>query len=190
MNAIGVDEVGRGCLAGPMLVVAARAKSNLPINMKDSKRLSPRQRQVLLRLIKNSCDLGEGWVSANEIDSLGLTGATKLGVKRSLLAIKALYDEPIIIDGKINYAPSEFINCRAIIKADKTVPIVSAASIYAKVVRDKYMAGIAKTHINYGFDKHMGYGTKGHMAAIEAFGIIDNFHRLSFLPIRNLSSAT
>src|SRR4051812_6898730 len=100
---IGIDEVGRGCWAGPLLVVAARVSSTLPQGLKDSKKLNKKQRENLFSYIHLSCDLGEGWVSAPEIDTLGLTGAMKLGVARALTAIQAENSEEIIMDGLINY---------------------------------------------------------------------------------------
>lgn len=171
-------------------MVAARSKSALPINLKDSKLLSKAQRQGFMPRLTSSCDFGEGWVSSVEIDLFGLSDATRLGVKRALVAVKARPDEKIIVDGHINYAPSKYINCQALINADEIMPIVSAASIYAKVKRDKFMTDIADTYINYGFETHMGYGTKRHKLAIEAYGIIDNFHRLSFVPLKKLTAST
>lgn len=183
---VGIDEVGRGCLAGPLLVVAARANSKLPPGLKDSKKLSKNQRQKMLDLLSNCCSFGEGWVSAYEIDRLGLTEATKLGVSRALKALDVRNDEAVIIDGKINYCPAKYKNVAALIKADDTVPIVSAASIYAKVTRDDYMAKMALEYSDYGFERHVGYGTKAHLLALQTFGPIDGFHRINYAPIKQL----
>jgi ribonuclease HII len=185
---IGVDEVGRGCLAGPLLVVAARQRAVLPKTVVDSKRLNRSQRQTVLEQIEQLCDFGEGWVSVAEIEKLGLTKATRLGVKRALLAIRADITEEIIIDGHINYSPRKYKNAKALIDADNLIRIVSAASIYAKVKRDTYMIERAADYNGYGFEAHVGYGTRIHLEAIRNSGLIAGFHRRTFAPIRSLNS--
>lgn len=182
---IGIDEVGRGCWAGPMLVVAARQKIDLPKGLKDSKKLSKKQREELHGDIKEACDLGEGWVEPAEIDRVGLTEAMKLGVARALDAIGAAANEKIIMDGTINYCSEDFISVQCIARADDMHPIVSAASIYAKVTRDNKMTELAKEHPNYGFDKHVGYGTKVHIEALKEYGVCA-LHRVSYKPIQAL----
>src|SRR4051812_8361674 len=139
MNVIGIDEVGRGCWAGPLLVVAARAKRALPEGLADSKLLSKQQREALLEAIVETCDLGEGWVQPEEIDRFGLAGAMKIGVSRALVALGAAFHEDIIMDGTVNYCPEDFAAVQTVAKADQSHPIVSAASIYAKVQRDAHM---------------------------------------------------
>jgi ribonuclease HII len=183
---VGIDEVGRGCWAGPLLVVAARATAELPDGLKDSKLLTRIQREEILNKLSISCGFGEGWVKASEIDNLGLAGALRLGVKRALVDLRVEINEEIIMDGKINYLPKKFINGRAIIDADNLVPIVSAASIYAKVTRDHFMAGLAKKYPLYSFEKHVGYGTKEHQAALSSYGVIKRVHRASYAPILRL----
>jgi len=181
---IGIDEVGRGCWAGPLLVVAARAKGTLPDGLKDSKKLSKKQRQILYVAIEKSCDRGEGWVQPVEIDELGLTEAMRLGVFRALNALKATHEEEIIMDGTFNYVSKEFINVKCIAKADDLYPIVSAAAIYAKVTRDTYMASEAHAQFpDYNFDLHVGYGTAAHIAALKLYGVTSQ-HRLSYKPIK------
>lgn len=182
MNIVGIDEVGRGSWAGPLLVVAARAKFELPQGLADSKLLSKSKREGLIEVIKATCDLGEGWVQPEEIDKLGLTRAMKLGVARALMALGVLADEPIVIDGLINYCPDEFMHVESVAKADQTHPIVSAASIYAKVMRDDHMARIAKFHPFYGFEKHVGYGTALHINALKVHGV-SKIHRRSYKPV-------
>lgn len=182
---IGIDEVGRGSWAGPLLLVAARQKHDLPAGLKDSKLLSKKQRQDLIEDIKLACDLGEGWVQPEEIDQLGLTQATKLGVSRALLSLSAGFEETIIIDGNINYCSDEYVNVQAIVNADDTHPIVSAASIYAKVARDEHMVRLAPMYPKYGFEKHVGYGTEFHQLMLKVYGP-SQIHRLSYKPVASL----
>lgn len=166
-------------------MVAARATLDLPPGLADSKTLSKKKRESLFSQIKLSCDLGEGWVSSIEIDKFGLTKAMRLGVARALKAINATTDEEIILDGLINYCDPLFINVKCVAKADSLYPIVSAASIYAKVLRDKYMANLNGTYAVYEFGSHVGYGTKLHLDSLIKHGISDQ-HRLSFAPVKRL----
>jgi ribonuclease HII len=185
---VGIDEVGRGCWAGPLLVVAARAKAKLPAGLKDSKVMTKLQREKILDLLSNSCEFGEGWVNATEIDEFGLAGALRLGVAKALLVLKAEADEEIIMDGKVNYVPAHFSNVKCIVNADALIPLVSAAGVYAKVRRDEYMSKLKQLHPAYGFEKHVGYGTAAHRLAIIEHGIIKDLHRMSFKPIQLLST--
>lgn len=179
---IGIDEVGRGAWAGPLLVVAARAFRELPLGLTDSKQLSAKKRELLNLEIIKTCELGEGWVEASEIDEIGLSAAMRLGVSRALKAIGARVDAEIIMDGPINYCPSEFSKVQTIVKADALHPVVSAASIYAKVTRDRQMKQLAKTHPLYGFEKNVGYGTALHISSLNAIGVCQQ-HRKSYKPI-------
>jgi len=179
---IGVDEVGRGSWAGPLLVVAAVVKTELPEGLKDSKLLTENQREKLIPDIEEACSLGEGWVQPEEIDQFGLTQAMRLGTARALLMLGASAKDQIIIDGNINYCPSEFVNVQAVIGADNTYPIVSAASIYAKVKRDAHMKRLAQIYPNYGFDKHVGYGTELHRIMLKNYGP-SLIHRRSYKPV-------
>lgn len=185
MRVLGVDEVGRGSWAGPLLVVVAQQKTNkyLPDGLADSKKLTTNHRQVLFYQIVDTCDLGEGWVQPEEIDEIGLTRAMKLATGRALMDIGAKINEKIIMDGVINYCPEEFRNVETIAKADSTHPIVSAASIYAKVKRDQHMSRLSQMYPNYHFDKHVGYGTKLHLEMIKLYGICQ-IHRKSYKPIK------
>lgn len=186
---VGVDEVGRGCLAGPLLVVAARQHGHLPGGVKDSKLLSKTQREEILNLLSICCEFGEGWVKAAEIDRLGLASALRLGVRRALASLKVSAEEEIIMDGSVNYIPKKFKNRSCVIDGDSLIPIISAASIHAKVARDRYMRKLAARHPCYLFESHVGYGTKTHMLAIKKLGTLKYVHRQSFLPIANLSGA-
>jgi ribonuclease HII len=186
---VGVDEVGRGCLAGPLLVVAARATDELPDGLKDSKLLSRKQREQILNKLSICCEFGEGWVKASEIDRVGLAGALRLGVRRALAGLSVEAEAEIIMDGSVNYIPKKFKLGRCLINGDSLVPVISAASIHAKVTRDRYMMKLADRHPGYLFESHVGYGTKAHMLALKKLGALKYVHRQSYLPIANLSGA-
>lgn len=186
---VGIDEVGRGCWAGPLLVVAARQTAELPQGVADSKVLSKKKREALFFDISLACDMGEGWVPAAEIDKVGLTKAMYLGVERALLALNASADEEMVMDGNINYCLPSYFNSTAVIDADATHPIVSAASIYAKVLRDKYMAELSIEYARYQFGKHVGYGTKLHNEMLKIYGVSD-IHRKSYKPILKIIEGT
>lgn len=180
---IGIDEVGRGCWAGPLLVVAYRQRGSLPSAVTDSKALTRRQRQALLTAIQAAGDIGEGWVSPAEIDQNGLSTAMRLAVSRALTALNADLTETIIMDGNINYCEPHFTKVTTVIKADASHPAVSAASIHAKVRRDAYMQEQAQRYPEYGFDAHVGYGTKLHAQTLRQYGPCD-LHRRSYRPVK------
>jgi ribonuclease HII len=179
---IGVDEVGRGAWAGPMLFCAVSLKK--PIDgLKDSKKLSKSQRQKLAEIIKiNANFIGYGWVSSAEIDDFGLSEACKIACFRAIDG--APDNAEIIIDGGLNFLPTD-IRASNLIKADDTVPEVSAASILAKVARDSLMTEESKKYPNFGFEKHVGYGTKDHLEAMKKNGLTP-LHRWSFKPVKAL----
>lgn len=182
---VGIDEVGRGSWAGPLLVVAATCEKQLPDGLKDSKVLTKKQREDLVERIENVCRLGEGWVQPEEIDELGLTAATRLGVSRALIMIGAEFDDQIIIDGHINYCPGEYSNVKTVIDGDAIIPIISAASIYAKVLRDRHMVRLSQLYPVYEFEKHVGYGTKTHALLLRVHGPCQ-IHRKSYKPVASL----
>lgn len=176
---LGIDEVGRGCLAGPLVVGAVSLKKDIP-GLKDSKLLSRKQRDVLAIQIYQEAETATlGWVWPHEIDDIGLTKATTLAIKRALSLIDKTIDS-IILDGNFNYLP-DYPSVKTLVNADALIPSVSAASIIAKVARDNYMRSIAQYFPLYGFDLHVGYGTKIHLLAITASGPC-SLHRLSFSP--------
>lgn len=182
MAIVGIDEVGRGAWAGPLLVIASRQKSKLPSGIADSKLVPKNKRMQMLSALKKAFDFGEGWVWPKEIDKHGLAEAMRIGVDRALSMLGAEYDDQIIMDGKVNYCPVGFKNVRCVVKADKSHKVVGAASIYAKVLRDNYMVIVAKVYSSYLFERHVGYGTAAHLESLEKYGpcII---HRLSYKPL-------
>jgi ribonuclease HII len=184
---VGVDEVGRGCWAGPLVAGAVILRQ--PIDgITDSKKLSRRQREAFDRLIREQAAMfGIGWVDSREIEALGMTESVRLAFTRALAAITCSYSH-LIIDGNINYFPDD-TRSQAIIRADATVAAVSAASIIAKVARDQYMLEVSRTFPGYGFEKHVGYGTALHMQALRQYGVC-SLHRRSFKPIKKLLAET
>lgn len=180
---VGIDEVGRGCWAGPVVAGAVMLSAAIP-GLKDSKKLSKLQREKLTLVIQASgASIGIGWVTPREVDSIGLTQAVQLAMERALQQITDDY-EGVIIDGNHNFL-AHIARTQAIVRADDTVPAVSAASIVAKVARDNYMTELALQYPGYGFEKHVGYGTAAHLAALRKLGV-SNVHRKSYKPIRAL----
>ena|ERR1700757_989450 len=180
---VGIDEVGRGCWAGP--VVAGAVLLSEPIaGLKDSKKLTKLQRERLAAQIQSAAlAVGLGWVEAAVIDEIGLTEAVRLAMRRALERISVSYDA-VIIDGNLNYL-MDVPGTQALIKADDIIPSVSAASIVAKVARDSYMANLGEGYSGYRFDTHVGYGTALHLEKLRELGVSDQ-HRRSFKPIRTL----
>lgn len=178
---VGIDEVGRGAWAGP-LVVGAVLLGGAPIEgLTDSKLLSKKQRERLdIEIRQKALAIGLGWVSAKEIDKIGLSRALKLASRRAVAHIRVEYEE-IIIDGTIALLDDPRVTLMK--KADLLVPSVSAASIVAKVARDNYMKHLDDVFPGYKFAGHVGYGTAAHRAAIETGGVTP-IHRLSFAPLQ------
>ncbi len=189
---LGIDEVGRGPWAGPLVVGAvvlpqgANALRGLE-GLTDSKKLSAKRRVELDALIrKQALGWGLGWVHAQEIDAVGLSAALRLATIRAVQEVKASYHE-IIIDGTINFlkdtAKGAYVTTMP--KADLLIPAVSAASIIAKVARDAYMEEQDHLFPGYGFGSHVGYGTAKHASALKSLGVTE-LHRKSFAPIAKL----
>lgn len=187
---LGIDEVGRGPWAGPLVVGAVVLPDECGIEgLTDSKKLSDKKRRELDLLIKEKAlGWGLGWVHADELDAVGLPVALRLATKRAVEAVKCSYHE-IIIDGTINFlsgtAKGDF--AKTMPKADLLIPAVSAASILAKVARDTYMVEQDVFYPGYGFATHVGYGTAKHQAALLAHGVTP-LHRASFAPVRRMLS--
>jgi len=177
----GVDEVGRGSLIGP--VYAAAVILNTSINkklLKDSKTLSRRKREILSKYIKKNSTWAIGKASVKEIEKINILHASLLAMKR---AVKKLKRKPslVFIDG--NKLPEiKNYKLKSIIKGDQKVPSISAASIIAKVTRDKVITNLAKKFKGYYWDQNFGYGTKQHLKAIKNLGITSQ-HRKTFSPI-------
>lgn len=180
MAIVGIDEVGRGAWAGP-LVVGAVVLDGTPIEgLTDSKKLTKVQRELYaLEIRQKARAVGLGWVSAKDIDRIGLSRALRVASKRALRHIHHAYHE-IIIDGTVAFIDDPRVTVMK--KADLLIPSVSAASIVAKVARDSYMKHLDALFSGYGFGTHVGYGTARHRAAIASQGVTP-LHRLSFAPL-------
>lgn len=177
---IGVDEAGRGTLVGEVVAgaVILPEKFNLP-ELTDSKKLNECRRDILYELITDQCLWAFGTASVQEIESLNILHATMLAMKRAVINLSTEYDE-LLVDG--NKCP-DLNKCTAIIKGDLTEPVISAASIIAKVTRDRQMIELDQQYPEYGFAQHKGYGTKMHLEALEKYGVIPGHHRRGFKPI-------
>jgi ribonuclease HII len=183
---LGVDEVGRGCWAGPVVAGAVLLDKRIR-GLRDSKKLTKLQRTRFDGIIRaKAVAIGLGWVTPGEVDELGLTAAVGLAMERAVAEIQLPYDE-LIVDGNYNFLGTN-PKSRCLVGADDIIPAVSAASIVAKVARDKYMGEIAKHYPGYYFENHVGYGTVAHATALKVQGICD-LHRRSFAPIRAVLNA-
>ncbi len=181
---LGIDEAGRGPWAGP-LVVGAVVLGGVQIEgLTDSKKLTKKKREALYdEVTSQAVAYASGWVSAKGLDELGMSQALCLAAKRAVEQIKVSYSE-IIIDGTVNFlagtGKGKYV--KTMPKADLLIPSVSAASIIAKVERDRYMEALDEKYPGYGFKSHAGYGVVKHRAAIEELGVTPE-HRLSFAPL-------
>lgn len=184
----GVDEAGRGPLAGAVVAGAVVLDPENPIaGLKDSKKLSALRREFLFGEIQlKSKAWGIGEASPKEIDQMNILQATMLAMRRAvedLTTRLGTWPDRALIDG--NRCPELPISAEAIIKGDAKEPAISAASILAKVTRDRQMMALHQLFPQYGFAQHMGYPTAAHFAALKEFGACDE-HRRSFSPVRNV----
>jgi len=169
----GIDEAGRGPLAGPVCAAAVILPGNFPLDiLDDSKKMNPASRENARMLICSSAVWGIGWASPAEIDEINILQGSLLAMKRAFYSMdcSALDAEPmdVIVDG--HFTPDIPAQCRAVVKADGKVPEVMAASILAKTARDRMMEYYAIFFPEYGYEKHKGYPTAAHRAAIARFG--------------------
>ena len=182
----GVDEVGRGSLVGPVYAAAVILENKIDKKkLKDSKKLSKENREILDVCIKKNCTWAIGSASLKDIEKYNILNASLLAMKR---AIKKLKKKPqlVLIDG--NKLPKiDNYNLKNIIKGDQKIPEISAASIIAKVSRDRLLSKMSKKFKKYFWDKNSGYGTKDHIKAIKKFGIT-KYHRRTFRPVHNILS--
>ena len=184
----GVDEAGRGPLVGAVVAGAVVLDPQNPIEgLKDSKKLTPAKREFLYEQIMSKAKAwGVGEASPAEIDEINILQATMLAMRRAIedLTIRlGAWPDKALIDG--NRCPELPIDAEAIIKGDAKEPAISAASIVAKVTRDRQMMSLHEQHPQYGFAQHMGYPTEAHFAALKQFGACDQ-HRRSFSPVRKV----
>ena len=180
----GVDEVGRGSLIGPVYAAAVILNNSIKKKLlKDSKSLSKSKREILSKYIKKNSVWSIGKASVKEIEKINILNASLLAMTR---AIKKLKQKPslILIDG--NKLPKiKNYKLRSIIKGDQKIPSISAASIIAKVTRDKMITNLGKKFKGYYWDQNFGYGTKQHLKAIKKLGITIQ-HRKNFSPINKM----
>lgn len=176
----GVDEAGRGPLAGPVCAAAVILPGNAQLpGLNDSKKLSAKRReQLYLQIIDQALSFGIAFASVEEIEELNILNATFLAMNRAIAALQSPADYALI-DG--NRTPNDCpVPCEAVVKGDAKSMSIAAASILAKVTRDRYMQKLDEKYPQYGFAQHAGYGTKAHIAAIKLYGP-SPVHRPSFL---------
>ena len=180
----GVDEVGRGSLIGP--VYAAAVILNKSLNqkfLKDSKSLAKSKREEICVYIKENSIWAIGKASVKEIEKINILQASLLAMKRAIIKLKKKPSLVLIDGNKLPYIKN--YSLKYVIKGDQKIPSISAASIIAKVSRDKFVTTLSRNFQNYGWDKNSGYGTKEHLLAIKKFGITKH-HRKTFSPISKI----
>ena len=189
MLVIGVDEAGRGPLVGSVVAAAVAFPPDFRIDgLTDSKKLSEKKREALYNQITRECYWSFAQSNSNEIDQINILEATMLAMKKAVEQLMLLLDDNShttrVLDDGNRFPYIE--NCRAIIKGDLTEPVISAASIIAKVTRDRQMIALDQEYPEYGFAKHKGYGTSAHLEALANFGPIQGQHRFTFAPVKKL----
>ena len=180
----GVDEVGRGPLCGPVLAAAVRLDpARIPDGLNDSKKLTPRRRDVLFDAIMAVADVAVGEATVAEIDQMNILRASHVAMCRAVAGLAAAPDH-LLIDG--NMIPKDLaISAEAVVKGDSRSLSIAAASIVAKVLRDRIMVDLAQQHPGYGWERNAGYPTKDHLAALRNLGVTPH-HRRSFKPVHNI----
>ena len=186
MITAGVDEVGRGCLAGPVVSAAVVLKKSINLNLlKDSKKISFNKREEVSEHIKKNSYYALGIASVEEILNLNILQASLLSMKRAILKLE-IKPGLTLIDG--NFAPKGLKNYKTIINGDEKIKVISAASIIAKVYRDKFMIKLSKKFSNYAWDRNFGYGPKAHFEGLKKYGVTSH-HRKGFKPIHKILSS-
>lgn len=183
----GVDEAGRGPLVGSVVAAAVVLPEEGIAGLRDSKKLSAKRRDALYEEIISRARYGIGEASAAEIDELNILRATFLAMRRAVEKL-ALTDLAVIVDGNQlpNFEGLGVYSLEALVKGDDLVPAISAASILAKVTRDRQMLALDELYPQYGFARHQGYGTAVHLEALKRYGPCEQ-HRRSFRPVREAS---
>lgn len=177
----GIDEAGRGPLAGPVVAAAVVLGKSLPIGLQDSKQTTEKQRNLLFEDILGTAEaVGIGIASVEEIETLNILQATLVAMERAVDDLP-VYPRSVLVDGK--HCPSVRCLATTIVGGDVCVPAISAASIVAKVTRDRIMLVIDELYPEYGFSKHKGYPTTAHLEALRCHGVSD-VHRRTFAPVR------
>ncbi len=181
----GVDEVGRGCLAGPVVSAAVILNENINLKLlKDSKKISFKNRIKIAEHIKLNSHYAIGIASVEDILNLNILQAALLSMKRAIDALP-IKPELVLVDGI--FAPEGVKNFKTIINGDEKIKCISAASIIAKTYRDLLMIKLSEKYKNYAWERNFGYGTKAHMDGLKKFGITSH-HRKSFKPIYKMLS--
>ena len=181
---VGVDEVGRGPLAGPVTAAAVRLNNNfLSHELNDSKKLSKKKREKIFREIITHSRFAISFSSVEEIDRYNILQASSLAMKRAVESLN-IPNATILVDGKFTFDKNNK-NIKTFISGDQVYPSIAAASIVAKVIRDRYMELIGKKFEVYDWGKNSGYGTKNHLLALNKFGATP-FHRKSFSPVHKI----
>ncbi len=180
----GVDEVGRGPLIGPVVTAAVVLPENHGIvGLADSKKLSEKRREQLAVEIRSvALDWAVAEASHTEIDQLNILHASMLAMKRAVEQLTTPPDR-VLVDG--NRLPELSVPAEAIVKGDSKVEAISAASILAKVERDRMMVALHRQHPEYGFDRHKGYPTRQHLESLQRYGVLEQ-HRRSFRPVQKI----
>jgi len=184
LNIVGVDEVGRGPIAGPVFAAAVVLDPNhIPIGLNDSKKLSAKKRNLILSEIMKHADVSVGSASEQEIEEMNILQASHLAMVRAIDGLKSVPGH-ILIDG--NLIPSSLdIPATALIRGDASSVSIAAASIVAKVKRDLFMCDLGQHFPGYGWEKNAGYPTQQHLSALQDLGITPH-HRRTFRPVRNM----
>lgn len=183
---IGVDEVGRGCLAGPVFAAAVILPPSFSCKLNDSKKLSPKKRKEICEIIFETSKVGIGFSCVREIDQMNILNASLQAMKRAVLALH-LKSGKVLVDGNLPIPglSSSYLQS-PLVKGDEICDVISAASIVAKVVRDNLMNVVSRSYPEYEFEKHKGYPTKTHKETLKKIGPCP-LHRMSFSGVKESS---